>query len=76
MRSECLDHFIIFGERQLRHLVGDFVRHYNTERYHQGLGGRLIHAAVVPANDNVPRGSVRRRSRLGGLLTFYDRRAA
>ena len=76
IRSECLDHFIIFGERHLRHLVGEFVRHYNTERYHQGLGGRLIEAQVPPANDNGPRGSVRRRSRLGGLLNFYDRRAA
>jgi putative transposase len=35
---ECLNHFVIFGERHLRYLVNEFVQHYMTEWFHQGLG--------------------------------------
>jgi len=42
VRSECLDHFVIFGERQLRHLLREFCAHYHGERFHQGLGGKLV----------------------------------
>ena len=49
IRTECLDEFVIFGERHLRHLVGTFVDHYLTGRYHQGLGGRLIKPAASPS---------------------------
>ena len=41
------------------------------ERNHQGLDNLLI--AGSPANDLA--GRVRRRSRLGGLLNFYERAA-
>ena len=46
VRTECLDHFVIFGERHLRHLVKEFMRHYLTERYHQGISGAS--GPVVP----------------------------
>ena len=39
---ECINHFIIFGERHLRHLIKEFIKHYLTERFHQGIGGELI----------------------------------
>jgi hypothetical protein len=42
IRTECLDQLVIFGERHLRHLVREFLIHYLTERYHQGIGGRII----------------------------------
>ncbi len=78
VRAECLDHFVVFGEQHLRHLVREFVTHYNNERYHQGLGGRLVRTRVRAANDILDAGSgpVRRRSRLGGYLNFYHRQAA
>jgi transposase InsO family protein len=66
----------IFGERHLRHLLREFVEHYNTERYHQGLGGRLVQPSTTTANDNSTAPVIRRRSRLGGLLNFYQREAA
>jgi len=34
IKSECLNHFVIFGERHLRHLTNEFVEHYLTERFH------------------------------------------
>jgi hypothetical protein len=72
VRTECLEHFVIFGERHLRHLIKEFVAHYNAERYHQGIGGRLIHPR--PSASNV--GPIQCHSRLGGQLRFYDRQAA
>ena len=36
-RTECTDHFVIFGQPHLRHLLKEFVRHYHAERYHQGI---------------------------------------
>ncbi len=34
IRRECLDHFIILGEGHLRHLVSEYLAHYNEERPH------------------------------------------
>jgi hypothetical protein len=37
IKTEALDHFIVFGEDRLRYLVSGFVnKHYNTHRPHQG----------------------------------------
>jgi hypothetical protein len=36
LRQECLDHFVICGEAHLRHVVNEFVEHFNLERPHQG----------------------------------------
>ena len=75
VKYECLNHFVIFGERHLRHLIKEFVEHYMTERFHQGIGGQLIRN-VGPTNDNGADGKVACRSRLGGLLNYYHREAA
>ena len=61
------------GERHLRRAVTEFVEHYHVERNHQGLENQLITKCVTPANHNSP---VVRRERLGGLLSFYYRRAS
>jgi len=75
IKYECLNQFVIFGERHLRHLIKEFVEHYMTERFHQGIGGQLIRN-VGPTNDNGADGKVACRSRLGGLLNYYHREAA
>ena len=76
IRTECLDQFVIFGERHLRYLVEGFVDHYLTGRYHQGLGGQLIRPPASASNDNAGLGPIRCRSRLGGLLNHCHREAA
>jgi hypothetical protein len=63
------------GEQHLRHLIKDFVEHYMTERFHQGIGGQLIRN-IGPTNDNGADSKVACRSRLGGVLNFYHREAA
>jgi transposase InsO family protein len=72
IRSECLARVIPLGRRHLYQLVDEYLVHYHTERNHQGLGNKLI----VPANDVATHGQVRRRARLGGLLSYYHREAA
>jgi hypothetical protein len=71
-----LDHFVILGERHLRHLLKEFGAHYLTERHHQDIGSQIIRPKPSPSNDNATLGAVGYRTRLGGLLSYYSREAA
>jgi len=71
-----LNHFVFFGERHLRYVVKEFMAHYHSEHFHQGLGSQLIKNEPVAADENGACGKVVCRSRLGGLLNFYLREAA
>jgi putative transposase len=81
IRQECLHFFIVFGERHLNYLVGQFIQHYHEERPHQGLDN------VVPVRkgyqrkttdepSSVPLSAIGCTTRLGGLLKHYYRKAA
>jgi transposase InsO family protein len=70
IKAECLDRIIPIGESHFRRAVHEFVEHYHCER-NQGLANVLI--AGAPATGAA--GRIRRRSRLGGLLNYYDRAA-
>jgi putative transposase len=37
IRRECLDRMLIFGERQLGHVLTEYENHYNTHRPHRAL---------------------------------------
>jgi hypothetical protein len=63
----------LFGERHLRYVVRQFMAHYHRERFHQALDGQLVQK---PADETRPSGKVVCRSRLGGMLNFYLRKAA
>jgi putative transposase len=77
IKSECLDKLVPLRERHLRLAISEFVEHYHLERNHQGLDNQLITAVAAPANDNVdPAAPIARRERLGGILSYYYRRAA
>lgn len=71
IREECLSRIIPLGERHLRCVIGEHVKHYHLERSHQGLGNKLIESPGEPG-----RGRIACRERLGGLLRHYCRRAA
>ena len=90
IKSECLRHFVFFGERHLRYVIKQYMSHYHEERFHQGIGGQLIRPVFEQDNgltgeadhcvgDEVRHcvgGDIKCRSRLGGLLNFYYREAA
>ena len=74
IKESCLERMILFGEGSLRKAISEFVAHYHLERNHQGLENRLI---MVPESEmGILQRSIRRRSRLGGMLNYYYRRAA
>jgi hypothetical protein len=39
---------VIFGERHLHYLIKEFVEHYMTERFHQGIGAQPIKKQFNP----------------------------
>ncbi len=71
IKQECLRRIVPLGDRHLRRIVAEYVEHYHLERNHQALGNKLIFAAPMDR-----RTSIKRRERLGGMLTFYHRDAA
>ena len=75
---ECLDHFVVFGERHLDHLLREYEDFYNTVRPHQGLENRTIGVISMPLRGGEPPelAEVECSERLGGLLRHYHRRAA
>jgi len=77
IQQECLDHFIVFGERHLRYLIREFVRYYHDCRPHQSLGN-LPPSMEKPPEEFAVLGpnDVVRREWLGGLLADYERSAA
>ena len=78
LRRECLDHFLILGERHLAYLVKEFLIHYHQERPHQSKGNVPLGEADEPEPRvmKFPSGEVKCRQRLGGLLKHYYRAAA
>lgn len=85
IRSECLNHFILFGLKHLDSVLASWISHYLTERPHQGtdIGNELL---VPPAGkkkrakmtdvETLSLGDIRCHQRLGGLLKHYERKAA
>jgi transposase InsO family protein len=72
-KSECFDHLILFGEKTLRRALAQFETHYHEERNHQGVGNVLLFPPQTAAEASGP---VKRRERIGGLLSYYHREAA
>jgi putative transposase len=76
-KQECLDHFVVFGVDHLRHIVGEYLKHFNEERPHQARNNEPL-GGLPPADDRpatIFMGEVRCRERLGGLLKSYSRAA-
>jgi len=72
IKESCLERMILFGEDALRIAIREFVAHYHGERNHQGIGNLLILPELGFADRTGP---VRCRSRLCGMLNYYDRAA-
>jgi putative transposase len=73
IKEEALGQMVMLGERSLSYAIRQYVTHYHHERNHQGLINQLI--APEPGMRSHS-DQVRRRERLGGLLSYYYRDAA
>jgi putative transposase len=75
VRRECLDHFLIFQEKQLYRLLMAYVAYFNQARPHQGLGQRIPEPLVLSAPLSLQPNQVIAVQVLGGLHHNYQRAA-
>jgi putative transposase len=73
VRTELTDRILIFGERQLRTVLGQYSAHYNGRRPHRALQ-RVPPRPDHPTPDR-HHDRIRRRPVLGGLINEYERAA-
>jgi putative transposase len=72
-RSECTDRMLIYDERHLRSVLGEYTGHYNRHRPHQSRQQRPPdQSSQVSAPLDLP---VQRRKVLGGVINEYYRAA-
>ena len=77
-KHEVLNHFLVFGENHLRHILACWLTYYHQFRPHQGLGNVPI-LGDLPPSESLERfqlGNVVCHESLGGLLKHYTRIAA
>ncbi len=70
IRTECLDHLLVFDERHLHVVLAEFADYYNRDRPHRSLGLQ----SPFPGGATVS-GRVVSRPILGGLHHVYARAA-
>jgi len=68
IKRECLNHFIVFGERHLRYLISEYVKHYNEIRPHSSMNNMPL-----GFRPNKSTGEVKCQSKLGGIIRHYYR---
>jgi putative transposase len=78
VKRECLDHFVVFGEKHLRTIMSQWLEYYHRHMPHQGLGNVPICGELPPkeSTDAFRPEEIVCHETLGGLLKHYERRAA
>jgi transposase InsO family protein len=73
MKRECLDHFLILNQYQLKHIVTAFAGYYNQHRPHQGIKQRIPAKLSQPRSQlsNQVKGKVIATPMLNGLHLSY-----
>jgi Integrase core domain len=75
IKSECLAGLVFFGEKSLMKTLKEYTTHYHQERNHQGKNNRLLFPTHAVDTEECG-GRIDCRSRLGGKLKYYHRKAA
>jgi putative transposase len=71
IKEECLNRLIFVSEQHLRLTLSVYADHYNRHRNHQGMENKLLTLQVLPVE-----GDIGCQRRLGGMLSYYFRKAA
>jgi putative transposase len=71
VRSECLDHILIYRRRHLERVLTAYVDHYMEERPHRGLDLATPRGVSAPEARDPKRKRIERRDVLGGLIHEY-----
>ncbi|MBN2564374.1 MAG: transposase [Candidatus Eisenbacteria bacterium] len=75
-RRECLDKFIVLGERHLDYICGQYERYFNSVRPHSGLDNEPVGVMdPAPPEFTEKKNGVVCEAWLGGLLRHYRRAA-
>ena len=48
IQVECLDHFVVLGEKHLEYLISEYVEYFNQERPHQAMGNAVLTEGLPP----------------------------
>ena len=78
IQVECIDHFVVLGERHLEYIVSEFLDFYHHARPHQNKANQPL-GSYQPPEENLPvptLADIECQTRLGGLLKSYSRKAA
>jgi putative transposase len=77
IKSKGLDNFIVFGETHLRYLVQEYLCYYHQFRPHQSEDNLPLTMAQPLDSIKILRADeVVCHERLGGVLKYYERKAA
>jgi hypothetical protein len=71
VRSECLDHVLVYGRRHLDRVLRAYVSHYTEQRPHRGLDLATPAGGVSSQARHTERSRIDRRDVLGGLIHEY-----
>jgi len=74
LRGELTDRMLISGQRHLRHVLAQYIKHYNESRPHRALN---LSPPLPPATvvDLAEQRRIRRKPILGGLINENERAA-
>ena len=81
-KQEVLDYFVVFGQQHMDYLCDQFAEHYHAERPHQAKDNEPLVKALSRRSEKTTETTTIRlsdfrcKSRLGGLLKHYERKAA
>ncbi|MBF0479668.1 MAG: transposase [Candidatus Omnitrophica bacterium] len=70
IKRECLNHFLVFGERHLRYLISEYVDYYHKSRPHSSMGNAPLEG-IKTSKRNI--GEIKCQTKLGGLIKNYYR---
>jgi putative transposase len=71
VRQECLDHLLIFREKQLQRVLNAYVAYFNQARPHQGIQQQIPELPMASASRHNQREKVIAVPVLGGLHHDY-----